>query len=147
MRDGRYMQTAWESGSRVVAGFVDVTIGASYPLIAYNSQIGPDLWPSPDGRIVAVAPIPGSGKGLQLLATDGTWQRNLPVSARATAGALEEYGLTWSPDSTLLAVTHRVVAYSVYELDVVRLDGTSVYHVDAISSYPPDVKWTHCEAD
>jgi hypothetical protein len=39
------------------------------------------------------------------------------------------------------------VAYSVYELDVIRLDGTSVYHADAISSYPPDVTWTHCEAE
>jgi Tol biopolymer transport system component len=146
MPDGRYMQTAWASGNRVVTGFVDVTTGVSYPLLDYDGDSGPDLWPSPDGRTVAVAPVPGSNKGLQLLATDGTWKRAISTSTRASAGAPDEYSLAWSPDSSLLAVIHRVPAYSVYGLDVVRLDGTSVYHADAIASYPPFVTWTRCEA-
>jgi hypothetical protein len=50
MPDGRFMQTAWESGSRVVAGFVDVTTGASHPFLAYYSRASRDLWPSPDRR-------------------------------------------------------------------------------------------------
>jgi hypothetical protein len=138
MPDGRYMQTAWESGSRAVAGFVDVTTGASYPLLEYDGASRPSLWPSPDGRIVAIAPR--SNEGLQLWATDGSWKRTVTMLAG-------NYTLTWSPESALLAIVRDVPPYNSFGLDVVRPDGTSVYHADAFSSYPPSVTWTRCEAE
>jgi hypothetical protein len=78
---------------------------------------------------------------MQLWATDGSWKR--------TATTLTGYHtLTWSPDGALLAAVRQLPAFQGFGLDVFRLDGTSVYHADAIAGDPPDaITWTHCEAN